>query len=179
MNKRALIALGVFVGLGVVYAVSEQSGGGGAEAPSWSVPALKESADRIEIVRQGETIVLEKKDGAWALTAPVSFPATKDALKDLLGLFEEPLGVDLKTHPTPFGPSLLVDAMGAIGRDPEVRQSMVVGECEQLLVGPGSLGLALVGGEGPGVVPDHPVEATGLGSGSSTSAISSTSSAHP
>jgi hypothetical protein len=97
MNKRALITLGLFAGLGVLYLLSEQSTKGGGDAlPTWQIPALKASADRIEIVREGETLKLEKTADAWKVVGAKSYPAAKTHVDGFLDLFEKAVGVDLK-----------------------------------------------------------------------------------
>ncbi len=97
MNKRALVTLAAFGGLALVYILSEQAPGGGVgDAPAWEIPALKGSTDRIEVVRAGVTVVLELKDGAWMIAGDKAHVAAKGQVDGLLGLFEGPVGVDLK-----------------------------------------------------------------------------------
>jgi len=95
MNKKTLVALLVVAVLGVAYAASDYWPEHKEEL-TWSIPAVKDQADKIQIRREGETIVLEKKDGAWRLTSPVDFAAAKSPVEGLLDLFEETVGVDLK-----------------------------------------------------------------------------------
>lgn len=97
MNKRALITVAIFGVLGLLYIASERSDKGGGEAvPSWEIPALKAAADRIEVVREGETLILEKKADAWQIAGETVYPAAKTHVDGFLDLFESPVGVDLK-----------------------------------------------------------------------------------
>ena len=101
MNKRALVTLVIFGALGVLYVLSEQSTKGGGDAvPTWQIPALKASADRVEIVREGQTLVLEKAGDAWKIAGAKSYPAAKTHVDGFLDLFEEAVGVDLKVPVT-------------------------------------------------------------------------------
>ena len=95
MNKKTLYALGVFVFLAAVYFAGDYRGSTPTAAPTWSIPALKDTADAIEITREGEKIALAKKDGAWRLTAPIDFPAADKTVSGLLDVFAETVGVDL------------------------------------------------------------------------------------
>ena len=101
MNKRALITLAIFAGLGVLYLLSEQGTKGGGDAvPTWQIPALKAAADRLEIVQKGETVILERSGDTWKVAGATTYPAAKTHVDGFLDLFAEPVGVDLKVPVT-------------------------------------------------------------------------------
>ena len=95
MNRRTLITLAAFGALAAVYLASEHWPQP-TETLTWSIPALKDTAVKVEITKKGDPVVLEKKDGVWRLTAPVDFRAASSAVDGVLDLFEEPVGVDLR-----------------------------------------------------------------------------------
>ena len=95
MNKKTLLAIAAVAVLGAIYAAGELWPETKEEL-TWTIPALKDRADKIVIVREGETTTLEKREGTWRLTSPVEFAAAKSPVDGVLDLFAEPVGVDLK-----------------------------------------------------------------------------------
>jgi hypothetical protein len=94
MSKGTLITVVICLGLGIAYAATEMMPER-MTAPTWSIPAVKDTATKVEIVREGETIVLEKENERWSMTQPVKFAASQSSIDKLLELFEKEIGVDL------------------------------------------------------------------------------------
>jgi len=95
MNKKSLYAIVAVLVLGGLYAASE-FWPKPKEELTWSIPALKDKVDKVEVVREGETIVLEKRGAGWHMTAPADFAANKSLVDGMLELFEKSVGVDLR-----------------------------------------------------------------------------------
>ena len=72
MNKQIGIALGLLVVLGGVFLVLNNRQPVGLEELDYELPVIDEIV-RVELQREGETIVLEQNDGAWRMTQPVDF----------------------------------------------------------------------------------------------------------
>ncbi|MDY0059042.1 MAG: DUF4340 domain-containing protein [Myxococcota bacterium] len=95
MTRKTIVSLGVFgmlLLITLVVALMPER----REEIAWSIPKLADTMDRIEIVRQGQTVVLEKKGEKWAITQPQVYEASASALEGLLELFAKPIGMSLK-----------------------------------------------------------------------------------
>lgn len=95
MSRKTVFAIVAAVVLAALYAASELWPEP-QEDLTWSIPPLKDTADKIEIAREGETIVLAKRDGGWRLTSPSDFQANKSTVEGLLEAFDKSVGVDLR-----------------------------------------------------------------------------------
>lgn len=93
MNRKTTIALVLFIAMGLAaYLVLRQppKGQRTAERPR-PIPALDGKAiKRVTISEHGKPpIVLERKENAWALTKPVSYPADEHAARSLVEKLEK------------------------------------------------------------------------------------------
>lgn len=95
MTRKTLVALGTF-GVLLLLVLVVRLMPEKVEEIAWSIPKLADTMDRVEVVRQGNTVVLEKKGEDWVITQPKVYEASETALKGLVELFDKPIGMDLK-----------------------------------------------------------------------------------
>jgi hypothetical protein len=94
VNKsRLLIALAILIGLGAALVVTRRSHESktSLEKPTASLPTIKkEEVTQLEIQRpQQAAVVLQKQGDKWALSAPFSAEASKDAVDGMLDKLAE------------------------------------------------------------------------------------------
>ncbi len=91
-TTASLIVFGVLLALVLLVKLLPEQ----REEIAWSIPKLSDTLDRVEIVRKGATVVMEKKGDTWVITQPKLYELNSTAFEGVLQLFEKPIGMDLK-----------------------------------------------------------------------------------
>lgn len=100
----------------------DDGGGKGAE-PVELFPFVGEEVAQVEISRVGKTVAVEKKDGAWRLTAPRAWPASTTAMMIMLR------GVDPAEKGSPLPPGATTPAAAVHGLDaPDMTVTLASGD---------------------------------------------------
>lgn len=106
MNRKILIAFAVFAVLFGAHLFLKANRSGQEQAQTWQMPKL-EGLTKVEIVREGETIVLEKSGAEWKLTSPIKFLAAANVMAEVETLFSRAQIVDQSR--------VVADGSGAVG----------------------------------------------------------------
>ena len=106
MNRKLLIAFALFAVLFGAHLYLKANRSGREQAQTWQMPKL-EGLTKVEIVRDGETIVLEKTGTAWNITSPIKFLAAANVMAEVETLFSRAQIVDQSR--------VVADGSGAVG----------------------------------------------------------------
>jgi len=91
-----------------------------ADSPIWTV--VPSEVVRVQIERASDTVVAERREAAWQLTAPTDWPADTTVIEDLLNdLSELDRGVPIDVEPSQFGEF-------GLGQPPEATVTLTTAE---------------------------------------------------
>lgn len=106
MNKKILIVFALFAVLFGAHLFLKSKRAGREQAQSWQMPKI-EGLTKVEIARDGETIVLEKAGSEWKITAPIQFTAAANVMNEVETLLSKSQIVDQSR--------LIAEGSGAVG----------------------------------------------------------------
>jgi hypothetical protein len=106
MNKKIIIVFALFAVLFGAHLLLKSKRAGREQAQSWEMPKL-EGLTKVEIAREGETIVLEKSATGWNITAPIKFTAAANVVSEIEALFTKSQLVDQSR--------VIAEGSGAVG----------------------------------------------------------------
>ena len=93
MNKKIIIVFALFAVLFGAHLLLKSKRAGREQAQAWQMPKL-EGLTKVEIAREGETIVLEKSATGWNITAPIKFTAAANVVSEIETIFGKAQLVD-------------------------------------------------------------------------------------
>ena len=106
MNKKILIVFALFAVLFGAHLILKANRSGREQPPAWQTPKL-EGLTKVEIVREGDTIVLEKSATGWNITAPIKFTAAANVVSEIETIFSKSQLVDQSR--------VIAEGSGAVG----------------------------------------------------------------